>query len=104
MISRLKSEQIKHGKDRQMRGILLKILFLFVLLVTGGFVFQSKAQAAVHNIRLYDDEMETNWESDGDNEDIDENDLYLPGDTGKISLLRFPREDTDSHYLLGKPI
>lgn len=76
-----------------MRQKLHRTLFLFMLLVTGGLVFQSKAQAAVHNIRLYDEETETNWESD--DEDIDENDLYLPGDTGKISLIYIWHEVPD---------
>lgn len=62
---------------------ILRMILMFTVLFSGTLVWQTSAQAAERDIVVYNGETPDEWEFD-DEEYVDEEDLFLPGDTGKV--------------------
>ena len=79
---------------------LWKLWILFGLLFAGIFAFHSPAEAAVRDITLYDGDFpENGGEMDEEEPYVDEESLFLPGDTG---IIRPYNNSSFSFYQIAK--
>ena len=83
-----------------MKEKLWKIWILFGLLFSGVLAFHSPAEAAVRDITLYDGDFpENGGEMDEEEPYVDEESLFLPGDTG---IIRPYNNSSFSSYQIAK--